>query len=319
MIDYIENWLKVIENMNNDNTYKLAWGRAIVECVNNAEINDNDLIIEFVDISKCMIRYYWNQMFFFKLKQSPYTNSDPVVCKLVNELIDEYKKNSQSEIPVWFEEGIKIIDNKFYNSIVKKVSTTLTYDVSWRFKMANKEEVDLYDYDKRKGLFIVIKKENAIVLKDYAIIVSKLLNYKWTQLLETYNFAPKIAKKVNGLSIAKLKRNSLSKYKEELLKQFKGGKIIDFYTNEELDKKDISIDHVIPWSFMYSDDIWNLVITSKSNNSSKSNKIPAVEMIEKLEQRNKILKNIVSDKYKNDLEVAEQGDYVRKFYYDSRG
>ena len=100
------------------------------------------------------------------------------------------------------------------------MSTTLTYDVSWRFKIANKEEVDLYDYDKRKGLFIVIKKENAIVLKDYAIIVSKLLNYKWTQILETYNFAPKIAKKVNGLSIAKLKRNSLSKYKEELLKQF---------------------------------------------------------------------------------------------------
>ena len=36
-------------------------------------------------------------------------------------------------------------------------------------------------------------------------------------------------------------------------------------------------------------------------------------------KRNKILKDIVSDKYKNDLEVAEQGNYVRKFYYDSRG
>ena len=70
---------------------------------------------------------------------------------------------------------------------------------------------------------------------------------------------------------------------------------------------------------MYSDDIWNLVITSKSNNSSKSNKIPSVEMIEKLEQRNEILKGIISYKYKNDLEVAEQGNYVRKFYYDSRG
>lgn len=319
MIEYIKNWLKVIENMNNDNTYKLAWGRAIVECVNNAIINDNDLVIEFNDISKCMIRYYWNQMFFFNLKQSPYTNSEPVVCKLVNELIEEYKKKSQSEIPVWFEDGIKIIDNKFYCSIVKKVSTTLTYDVAWRFKIANNEEVDLYDYDKKKGLFIVIKKENAVILKDYSIIISKLLNYKWTQLLETYNFAPKIAKKVNGLSIAKLKRNSLSKYKEELLKQFKDGKIIDFYTDEVIDENNVSIDHVIPWSFMYSDDIWNLVITSKSNNSSKSNKIPSVEMIEKLEQRNKILKDIVSDKYKNDLEVAEQGNYVRKFYYDSRG
>ena len=53
--------------------------------------------------------------------------------------------------------------------------------------------------------------------------------------------------------------------------------------------------------------------------TSKSNKISSVEMIEKLKKRNKILKGIVSDKYKNDLEVAEQGNYVRKFYYDSRG
>ncbi len=30
---YIKNWLTIIEQMNNDNTYKLAWGRAAVECV----------------------------------------------------------------------------------------------------------------------------------------------------------------------------------------------------------------------------------------------------------------------------------------------
>lgn len=32
-------------------------------------------------------------------------------------------------------------------------------------------------------------------------------------------------------------------------------KPIDFYTGDELDMDDISVDHVIPWSFMYSDDI----------------------------------------------------------------
>ena len=33
MSDYIRQWLMIIENMNNDNTYKLAWGRAILECI----------------------------------------------------------------------------------------------------------------------------------------------------------------------------------------------------------------------------------------------------------------------------------------------
>ena len=35
---------------------------------------------------------------------------------------------------------------------------------------------------------------------------------------------------------------------------------------------------------MYSDDIWNLVVTSKSNNSSKSNTIPSEEIINRLKE-----------------------------------
>ena len=99
-----------------------------------------------------------------------------------------------------------------------------------------------------------------------------MLNYKWTQLLEKFNYSPKIASKVNGISETKLRRNSLKKYKDTLLLEY-SGKAIDFYTGEELNDDDISIDHVIPWSFMYSDDIWNLVIISRSRNSSKSNSI----------------------------------------------
>ena len=38
------------------------------------------------------------------------------------------------------------------------------------------------------------------LLKEYSIILSKLLNYKWAQLLEKFNFCPKIANKVNGIS-----------------------------------------------------------------------------------------------------------------------
>ena len=33
MSEYIKNWLDIIENMNNDNTYKSAWGRALLELI----------------------------------------------------------------------------------------------------------------------------------------------------------------------------------------------------------------------------------------------------------------------------------------------
>ena len=289
--DYINNWITIIVQMHNDNTYKLAWGRAILECINfgKYQINDSDVIIQFDDISECMIKYYWNQLFFFNLKQAPYKYKDPVICQDVMMLINYYKTNYSTTIPIWFDEAKDKIDESFYSKIIKHISKILHENVSWRFKKIDKQIIDLYRYNKKDGSFIAIKENELQLLKEYGIILSKLLNYKWAQLLEKFNFCPKIVNKVNGISESKLRRNSLNEYKKQLLKEFNDGNVVDFYTGEQLELKNISIDHVIPWSFMYSDDIWNLVITSKSNNSSKSNTIPNEEIINKLKDRNKKL------------------------------
>ena len=88
-----------------------------------------------------------------------------------------------------------------------------------------------------------------------------------------------------------------------------------FYTGKILDKNDISVDHVIPWSFMYSDDIWNLVLTSKSYNISKGNRVPTEEEIKLLNKRNIELLKVIEDiKYKEKLAEAINNNYVDKFY-----
>lgn len=323
---YLNDWFNVIENMNNDNTYKLAWGRALIECITQGKCyvayDTNQLIVEFDEISKCMIKYYWNQTFFFNLKQAPYKDKEPVICRETNRLIQEYKNITLNSIPVWHDKGINIIKNnnlKLYDDVVKKVSKTLHENVCWRFKIVNKESINLYEYDKSLGSKAIFDYNDAMVLKEYGVIISQLLNYKWAQLLEKFNFAAKIANKVNGISNEQIiKRSSLEKYKEELIKQFEDGNIIDFYTGESLTKKEATVDHVIPWSFMYSDDIWNLVLTSRSNNSSKSNTIPNEEVIEKLKERNQKLLDILDGKYKDDLLMSIENGYVDKFYFDCR-
>lgn len=69
---------------------------------------------------------------------------------------------------------------------------------------------------------------------------------------------------------------------------------------------------------MYSDDIWNLVVTSKSNNSSKSNTIPSEEIINRLKERNEKLLNILEGKYKDDLKLSIENNYLEKFFYECR-
>lgn len=66
---------------------------------------------------------------------------------------------------------------------------------------------------------------------------------------------------------------------------------------------------------MYSDDIWYLVLTSKSKNSSKNKLISSEEIIARLKERNNKLMDIVSVSYKLDLDEAIKNDYLDKFYY----
>ena len=321
---YINDWLHVIESMKNENTYKLAWGRALIECVYHARYfqnSDGKYVVLLNDIAKCMLKYYWNQIFFFGLKQSP-TRVDgrqPCVVQHTNELINEYKKLTSSSIPVWFDKAENDLPIKLMEDTINKISNVLPNDVSWRFKEIDRKEIPLYFYDyKARSRQVIFDKESINLLKEYSVIISKLLNYKWSQLLEKFNYAPRIANKVNSISDAKLRRDNLTKFKNELLKQFKDGVVVDFYSGLPLKDNDISVDHVIPWSFMYSDDIWNLVLTSKSHNSSKSNSIPDEEVIAKLKERNNEIVDLLEAKFKISMNEAIANDYVDKYYFECR-
>lgn len=315
MNKYIQDWLDVIENMNNDNTYKLAWGRAILEIIYPLKELEDINVIHFENIAHKMIKYYWNQSFFFNLRQSANINKPPVLVQQVDILIERYKELTGSNIPVWFDKAETELskDKDFYNKVISKCAKKLKDDVSWRFMNVNKEKRELYVLNKDL-LYISFTKEQILILQDYCYVLSQLLNYRWAQLLEKFNTAPKITSKVKGISNEKLRRNSLSKYKKVLLENM-NNQAKDFYTGKPLEDNDISVDHVIPWSFMYSDDIWNLVLTSKSNNSSKSNHVPDQQVIDQLNARNQsLVETIQNDKYKRELETAIKNNYVDKNY-----
>lgn len=103
MSEYIKLWLEIIENMNNDNTYKLAWGRALLELILEIEHVKDDNIISFNDIAKKMLKYYWNQIYFFNLKQSP--AKVPVIVQETEKCIHFVSQKKDSNIPIWFDQA----------------------------------------------------------------------------------------------------------------------------------------------------------------------------------------------------------------------
>ena len=97
-----------------------------------------------------------------------------------------------------------------------------------------------------------------------------------------------------------------------------------FICGEEIKNETPSIDHVIPWSYMYHDDLWNLVYTHKSCNSSKSNILVNEKDIKKLESRNiELMKlmdsNKINYKHSDELRFSIEKGHPMMFWMNYKG
>ena len=307
MTETLSHWFEVIKNCSVSNTYKMGWGKSIVECCFE---DDSEEVIHFDEISMKMFKYYWNQTIFFDLQQGSNPNKPPTFVSYVKSKIEEYQSQYGFQ-PKEFEriEDKVDVDLKYLNRI-------LTENVSYRFLEVGSKEYDLYELNTKER---TIRVKNPQILKEYSDILFELINYRWVQILETYNSSPRISKKIKITDRGGVKRKPLGKFKKYLQLTDKRC----FISGEEFDG-DLSIDHLIPWSFMFSDDIWNLVFVKRGYNSSKSNRIVDESEIIKLEERNKKLlqrmkEKDMMDKNYSELEFSIKRNQLRKFWISFKG
>jgi 5-methylcytosine-specific restriction endonuclease McrA len=309
MDNHLNQWISIIEGMVNSNTYKIMWGKAIIDILEE----DSNPTITFEQIAHKMISYYWDLEFFFGLKQAPQKEKSPVIVQIVQEIIERYKETSSS-IPDWYIKVEKDIQTyPEFNRWLRKIVSIMKLDVCHRFMILDGKPLPIYLLDKESET-ITFDYKQIEVIQSNGFVLKQLLNYKLAQLLEQYNDSPRITQKVRGLSDQQLRRNNLTKYRKILLSLKPEEPIIDFYTGKVLEEHQISVDHVIPWSFIYSNDLWNLVITSKSFNSQKSNRTPDRSVIERLQKRNQqLLSSDIDEKLKQELEISVEQNYPLKF------
>ena len=303
MEQYIKDLTYVIQNGEMENTYKMVWIRSIVEtCVLDPNVQE----IQFDHLSKLIFGYYWNQTIYFDLEQSPNPLKRPVIYQIVKEEISEYRHKNGKQ-PVWFSGAENSVSIP-----VSKISTILSKDVCWRFPKVGKENFDLYDLDIKSRTIILHRTD---LIREYANVLFDVINYRWTQKLEEFNHSPRISQKVRGTDRENIRRKSLAKFRKYL--DLENPDHVCFHTGRKIKYENLSIDHVLPWSYLFSDNLWNLVYVDKSFNFSKGNIIPKEETIEKLENRNiHLLKSMEIEfpntKVTDELNLSIETDLIRK-------
>ena len=303
----IRDLLFVIRNCSVDNTYKMCWIKSIVECCIESP---SETIITLERISKKMFNHYWNQTIFFQLRQSPNPVNQPVFLTYVRSKISEYEEEYGKVPKMFIRVESKIdIDTKHLIRIIKS-------NVATRFLKVEGKEFEIYKLDLNNSF---IELPHPELIREYSDVILESINYRWSRILENFNSSPRISQKVKNIDQGKIKRGNLNSFRKYL--NLTGESC--FICGVRIENETPSIDHLIPWSYIYNDDLWNLVYTHKSCNSSKSNRLVEETDIRRLEIRNvELLRQLESNKINKqseELRFSIEKSHPMMFWMNYKG
>lgn len=319
---FLSLWLDLVRKSPVHNTYAVAWAKAITEIASEKNQSNENGEVEIL-LSRAavkMVEYYWNQTIFFNLQQGINPLQPPKILAGVKEMIREYQKVRKNKEPVLFE---KIDFNKDcrhqYKICIDGTVDKLKNDLAERFLILEGKQTDsVYRFEKGCDR-LVMPILNIATLRENKPTIIESINYRWAQILEINNNTPRICKKV-GLFDEKAGRKpaSLAKYID-----LENPGHICFYCGQPVEEDHLAIDHVIPWSYLCSDNIWNLVFAHKNCVSSKPSIIPVEFTVAKLDKRNRRLLNILAkhgqnDRHVTDLRLAVEQNLVRRYWNNCR-
>lgn len=247
-------------------TYKPALLKAIVRLRSRGEGPNLDLQSLGLEFA----RMYWNQTIVYRLRQASVISKEPEVLRAIREFGEQYGVRAFVDLP----EQAKA-------KIGARMAKILTINVLRLFHKSKPEGMaPLFEWNDH-GSEVVITEQAFDLLTSQRIALETVANYFWARFLQGCNrLAPQIIRKVERDDA---KRRSLSSY----LKILREDETRCFYCGTSLDAStEATVDHVIPWSFLMDDPIWDCVLACRPCNQLKSDWLPGEQFIKKLLERN---------------------------------
>lgn len=265
-----------------DNTsecYKYFWFQAII-----TKILEGKTELSFCELIDEMVADAWYMVTEYHLNLGPKDNLEALV-KYIRKIsgiktsekksvILDYLKNCEDKEVMRMKRILILnvpyrLQAPFLHSLKGK-----DWEISSEqlIKKINQEKHLFYYFTAFQGLqtTILIQPEWFLYIHKNQEIMKGWLQYNKLLYLQRRNpSVPGIADKLYPPKERKLEK--VKKYWKLILTL---QPIYEIYNKVELDDKDLSIDHFIPWSYVAHDEFWNLHPTTKEINSSKSNHLP---------------------------------------------
>lgn len=281
----IQKFSRILDN--NAQGYKFFWLQAILQVIMEGRYEAS-----FEDLIDRMLAEAWYTVSTYHLWLGPRFNEEQTsncIEQAVNAL------NQVCSLPYDADQADIIAALHAHDDAVKEYKNKLTINVPYRLLSPFVEEYacDWYKPDQMIDLF---NKVNQKVVLPYTIrpMETRLhsivqLNMNWALFLKgqypivndwlLYNEVMFLQQRNPGVPgiIQKLepeRKRKLNDVKALWKAVIQNKEIMDIYTDVPVNQERYDIDHFIPWSFVASDELWNLYPADKSSNTSKNNRLP---------------------------------------------
>ena len=279
------------------NSYKYALLRALA-AFGKGQKGENT--IPFACLAEQFLAYYW-PFVTLRIRQATDQARDPVIMRFIRDALppmtpsmqgarEKFRRNNPQQY-----QDQDIVDRccragGCFDEVVPRLHTI------------PRKQVDalLYDFDMQKRE-LHLRSGARQFLQEYSEVVELLSIGAWVRFTERYATQPRLYEKIAGI---KPKRHA--RPFEALLRSYRGDRC--FYCETALSSQS-HVEHVIPWSFVFEDRIWNLVLACQTCNSSKSDQTPVDRYIERLSERNEKLKTWVAENGPSAKETYARKDF----------
>lgn len=288
-------------NVARTTSYKFCFFKSILDNLFNAdEIN---LSISLHTIFSTFASTYYNLIVHWDLLQkSSKNNTYSSVRKVIDNFRITYPELNGTFIPF---ESLK---PSIQIELIRKIESECRKYVIGAFY--GDTQGQLYNFSKKENKIWFNPTVYRILIKQKKIF-EKINYFEWMNFLEKCNPEDKLYSLSSKIEQS-TKRNNLNQYRTFLINS---GQHKCAYCGKELSRLEnkTPVDHIIPWSFVKDDKLWNLTLSCPSCNSKKSNKLPIKTYIKLAEKRN----NIFRDKYANVNLVKNDFKHYSENRYES--
>lgn len=252
-------------------------------------ISNGEIVLDLNFVATRFLKYYWDMEYGFGFKQTS-DRHDTRIQTIIKGLKHKYPKpptRAQLASNNNFNVRKNVIDEAMKPEVMKHLTKI--------------DMPDLFSHEKGSTFIILDSKIMGFFNRHYNA-VSTIINYKLVTELEKYNkVVPRIAskidfdKRVRTMIDEEMKKFVMLEYEKERRTK------LCFYCQK---RKISHFDHVVPFKFVYSHDVYNIVPSCQKCNCVKHDKLPECSYFTRVIDRNRVLGQLTGECFQDGVELS---------------